>query len=271
MISTSLILLLILLTLLSMRYWFLLLKAKSMAPLFQLNPDRCQLQLSLPVFLALLWISLQFINSISREWSQWKTTSIKPNVISLETVISSCMVTLFFGAVIFCILAVSNYHSLQKLGFRANDKIGQLRDGSIGFLLSLIPVMALLFLTQSFRTEETLHPFFLLLKEHPHFSTITWILISAVIVAPLFEELIYRVILQSWLEHFLHPIGAIFISSAVFSIVHGFPDCMPLFPLAFILGTLFYYRRSYASIVITHAMFNGINLAIALANQQNPG
>ncbi|WP_145170153.1 CPBP family intramembrane glutamic endopeptidase [Gimesia aquarii] len=254
-----------------MRYWFLLLRAKSVTALFQLNPDRCQLEISLPVMLALLWISFQFINSITREWNQWQTTSIKPNVISLETVIASCMITFFFGVVIVCTLAVSHHHSLQKLGFRANDKRGQLRDGSIGFLLLLIPVMSLLLVTHSFRTEETMHPFLLLLKEHPEFSTIAWISISAVVVAPLFEELIYRVILQSWLENFLHPIVAISISSVIFSFVHGFPDCIPLFPLAFILGTLFYYRRSYASIVMTHALFNGINLAFALANQQSPG
>ncbi|MCA9013817.1 MAG: CPBP family intramembrane metalloprotease, partial [Planctomycetaceae bacterium] len=140
----------------------------------------------------------------------------------------------------------------------------------VAFLLALLPVMALLLLTYPFRTEETLHPFFQLLKEHPHFSTISWIFISAVLVAPLFEELIYRVIFQSWLEDILPPFVAILISSLVFSIVHGFPDCIPLFPLAFVLGTLFYYRRSYAANVITHALFNGINLALALANQPPP-
>ncbi len=264
MVSASLSLLLFLLTLMSIRYWFILIKAKNLTPVLPFNPDRCQLEMSLPVILVLLWISLRFVGSIV---NKWQATTIKSNAISLDAVIESCMTTFSFGAVLFLILAVSNRNSLQKLGFRVNDKLSQIRDGSIGFLLSLIPVMALLLLTLSIRSEETLHPLFLLLKEQPHFSTIIWIFISAVILAPLVEELIYRVILQSWLEDFLHPFAAILVSSLVFSIVHGFPDCIPLFPLAFVLGTLFYYRRSYAAVVITHVLFNSINLAIALSDQ----
>lgn len=264
MVSTSLFLLLFLLTLLSIRYWFLLIKAKSITPVFPLNPNRCQLEMSLPVILVILWISLRFAGSIV---SKWQTTTIKSNLISLDAVIESCMTTFSFGVILLFILVISNRNSLQKLGFRVDDQLSQIRDGSIGFLLSLIPVMALLLLTQSVRSEETLHPLFLLLKEQPHISTIIWIFISAVIVAPLVEELIYRVILQSWLEDFLHPFVAILVSSLVFSIVHGFPDCIPLFPLAFVLGTLFYYRRSYVAVVITHVLFNSINLAIALSGQ----
>lgn len=270
MVPTSLHLLLLLLTLLSMRYWFLLFQAKNCAPVFQFNTDRCQLDTSLPVFLTILWISHQLMTSVTKEWMQWQQTTVPATVISLNAVIASCVITLSFGIVLILILTLLNQNPLPKLGFRLNDKTGQLRDGAVGFLLAILPVMALLLLTQSFRTEEVMHPLFLLLKAHPQFSTITWIFISAVVVAPLFEELIYRVIFQSWLEDLLPPLAAILTSSLIFSIVHGFPDCLPLFPLALILGTLFYYRRSYAANVITHALFNGINLALALANQPNP-
>lgn len=267
MVLSSLILLLLLLTLLSTRYWFVLFKAKSMTPIFQLNTDRSQLEMSLPVFLTILWITHQLTSSIKNEWMQWQKTAVPSQVISLNTVILSCLITFSLGVVLVFILALQNQKSLRKLGFRLNDRLGQIRDGSVGFLLALIPVMALLLLTQAFRTEEAMHPLFLLLKARPQFSTISWIIISAVLIAPLFEELIYRVLFQGWLEDLLPPFAAILISSLVFSIVHGFPDCIPLFPLALILGTLFYYRRSYVSNVITHALFNGINLALALANQ----
>lgn len=264
MIPTSLHLLLLLLTLLSMRYWFRLYRTKRISSVFQLTPHRSDLEISVPVILAVLWITLQLTSTISNVIEQ------KPDVtrsISLNDIIGSCALTFAFGTVLILILTLQNSDAMQNLGFRLNHKREQLRDGSVAFLLALIPVMALLLLTHSFRSEETMHPFFQLLKEHPQFSTISWIFISAVLIAPLFEELIYRVIFQSWLENLLPPFAAILISSLVFSIVHGFPDCIPLFPLAFTLGTLFYYRRSYAAVVITHALFNGINLALALANQ----
>lgn len=267
MVLTTLILLRLLLTLLSVRYWFVFFKAKSITSLFPFYPDRCKFETPLPFFLVILWISLSFYTAMITAWRQWQTPDYSPDVIKLQDVITHCSISFSFGFVLVLFLFILNRNSMQKLGFRINDGFGQIRDGFIGFLLSLIPVMSILLVTQPFRSEETLHPLFHLLKEQPYFSTIAWIFISAVVVAPLLEELIYRVIFQSWLENFLDPLGAITVSSLIFSIVHGFPDCIALFPLAFILGTLFYYRRSYIAVVFTHSLFNSMNLGFALANQ----
>ncbi|MFK7777194.1 MAG: type II CAAX endopeptidase family protein [Gimesia sp.] len=270
MVLSSLIYIILLLALVSTRYWFLLFKAKSGTAIFPLNTDRRPLEMSFPVILVILWITLRLSMSLNVLWTKWQEIPVFTKPVSLNDVIGSSLTTFSFGVILIVMLALSNQKTMQKIGFRLNDKLGQLRDGSVGFLLALIPVIILLFITHSFRTEEVLHPLFILLKASPHFSTIFWIFISAVLVAPLFEELIYRVILQGWLEDVLPPFAAIFCSSLVFSFVHGFPDCIPLFPLAFILGTLFYYRRSFVSNVITHALFNAVNLTMALLNQQNP-
>ena len=266
----SLQLIVLLLALYSTRYWYLLFKAKSGTAVFPLNTERCSLEMSLPVVLVLLWITLRMSTSLHILWMKWQQIPVLTKTVSLNDVIGDSLTRISFGVVLFIILTLSNQKSLAKLGFHLNEKSSQLRDGSVGFLLALIPVMILLFITNSFRTEEVMHPLFILLKASPHFSTVLWIFISAVFVAPLVEELIYRVILQGWLEEVLPPFAAILCSSLVFSIIHGFPDCIPLFPLAFILGTLFHYRRSYASIVITHALFNGMMLALALVNQSIP-
>ncbi|MCA9022281.1 MAG: CPBP family intramembrane metalloprotease, partial [Planctomycetaceae bacterium] len=227
------------------------------------------LDFSFPVLLTLLWIAIQFSSSMEREWREWQQTSAPSQSITVVQIMQSSLITFTFGTILVLMLALAHFDVLQKLGFRLNDLRQQLRDGTVGFLLALLPVIALLLLTYPFRSEESLHPFFLLLKAQPHLSTISWIFISAVIIAPLFEELIYRVLFQGWLERLLPPVAAILVSSFIFSVVHGFPDCIPLFPLALVLGTLFYYRRSYFAIVVTHALFNAINLAQALANQQN--
>lgn len=269
MVPSALHLLLLLLTLLSIRYWLQLMTTRRISSVFPLNPDRYQLEFSFPVLLAMLWIAIQFTSSLEREWSEWHQTLAPSKPVTVVQIMQSSLITFCFGTILILMLALAHFDVIQKLGFRLNEIRQQLRDGAVGFLLALLPVMALLLLTYPFRSEESLHPFFLLLKAEPHFSTISWIFISAVFVAPLFEELIYRVLFQGWLERLLHPFAAILTSSLVFSIVHGFPDCIPLFPLAVVLGTLFYYRRSYIAIIVTHALFNAVNLALALANQQN--
>tara|TARA_R110002124_G_scaffold61485_4_gene168453 strand:- start:649 stop:1464 length:816 start_codon:yes stop_codon:yes gene_type:complete len=269
LVPSALHLLLLLLTLLSIRYWLQLMTTRRISSVFPLNPDRYQLEFSFPVLLAMLWIAIQFTSSLEREWSEWHQTLAPSKPVTVVQIMQSSLITFCFGTILILMLTLAHFDVIQKLGFRLNEIRRQLRDGAVGFLLALLPVMALLLLTYPFRSEESLHPFFLLLKAEPHFSTISWIFISAVIVAPLFEELIYRVLFQGWLERLLHPFAAILTSSLVFSIVHGFPDCIPLFPLAVVLGTLFYYRRSYIAIIVTHALFNAVNLALALANQQN--
>ncbi|WP_417379780.1 CPBP family intramembrane glutamic endopeptidase [Gimesia sp.] len=243
---------------------------RQITSVFPLNSERYQLEFSFPVLLAILWIAIQFASSLEREWSEWHQTLAPSKPVTVVHIMQSSLITFCFGAILILILTLSHLSAIQKLGFRLNEIRRQMHEGAVGFLLALLPVMALLLLTYPFRSEESLHPFFLLLKAEPHFSTISWIFISAVLIAPLFEELIYRVLFQGWLERLMPPFAAILISSLVFSIVHGFPDCIPLFPLAFILGTLFYYRRSYVAIVVTHALFNAVNLALALANHQNP-
>ncbi|WP_417386840.1 CPBP family intramembrane glutamic endopeptidase [Gimesia sp.] len=269
MVPSALHLLLLLLTLLSIRYWLQFIATRRLSSVFPLYPDRYQLDFSFPVLLAMIWIAMQFASSVEREWSEWHQTLAPANPVTVVQIMQSSLITFCFGAILVLMLVLAHFDVIQKLGFRLNEIRQQLRDGAVGFLLALLPVIALLLLTYPFRSEESLHPFFRLLKAEPYLSTISWIFISAVIVAPLFEELIYRILFQGWLERLLPPFAAILISSLVFSIVHGFPDCIPLFPLAIVLGTLFYYRRSYIAIVVTHSLFNAVNLALALGNQQN--
>lgn len=167
------------------------------------------------------------------------------------------------------ILVAGNLHSrtaLARLGFRCDDLPGQLKEGGEGFIASVIPVALAILLTLPLRGEETLHPYLHLLRESASPSTLGLILFAAVVLAPLKEELMFRVILQSWLEKYSSPTMAVFLSSLIFSFVHGIPDSLALFPLAVVLGVLYQRRRSYISVVTTHALFNAFNTFAALAS-----
>ncbi len=89
------------------------------------------------------------------------------------------------------------------------------------------------------------------------------IILAAGILAPLKEELLFRVILQGWLADRMKKL-AIPLTAAVFALVHGAADAPLLVPLALILGALYEYRRSYLEVVAAHAAFNGANLFAAI-------
>jgi membrane protease YdiL (CAAX protease family) len=84
------------------------------------------------------------------------------------------------------------------------------------------------------------------------------------VLAPLVEELIYRVVLQTWLQKIAPPREALIAVAIIFAAVHRLPDALPLLPLALILGYVYQQRRSFLTIVLIHMLFNAVNLILAL-------
>jgi uncharacterized protein len=138
--------------------------------------------------------------------------------------------------------------------------------GAFWFLASWGPVLAvnLAVSTLGLRGDEDKHAYLKLLDKDAAWSTVFWIALSVLVAAPLVEELIYRVILQGWLETRMPVPAAVVLVALIFSAVHQVPDCLPMFPLALILGLVYHRRHSYAAVVVLHALFNGTNLTLAL-------
>jgi membrane protease YdiL (CAAX protease family) len=136
--------------------------------------------------------------------------------------------------------------------------------GLCGFLAAVGPVLAVMLLTTSFRTEETEHEMLKLLRSIDAPLIISLICLMAVVGAPISEELTYRVALLGGMERNLGRTGALIASSTVFAAVHGFPDMLGLLPLSFILSWIYQQTRSYIAVVTTHALFNAFNLAVVL-------
>lgn len=95
--------------------------------------------------------------------------------------------------------------------------------------------------------------------------------ISAVILAPLVEELVFRGALQTSL---LRLFGerrwpALLIASAVFSIIHysvvPWQGLIPLFVLGLVFGYVYERTGSLLTPILAHAGFNAANIAIALS------
>jgi len=96
------------------------------------------------------------------------------------------------------------------------------------------------------------------------------VVIATVIIAPVFEEMLFRGLFQTMLRSFLQkPWLSILISSALFASIHQMGHWPALFALAICLGYAYEKSGSLLRPIFIHALFNGINIAATLsaANQ----
>jgi len=191
---------------------------------------------------------------------------------SLDRIRHAVLSKLVLVALIPGFLVVIFDRKFADFGFRRDNLKHQVLTGAIGFLAASLPVAAiqLLLFETGVRDGQHVHTLLVMLREHPQFSVIAWVAVSAIVSAPAAEELLYRVILQGALQSQVRPGLAIVFSSIVFSCVHAWPDPLPLFPLALILGYVFYKTNSYLAVVTLHALFNATNLILTISNVVEP-
>lgn len=114
------------------------------------------------------------------------------------------------------------------------------------------------------------HETLVVLREAFSVELLLTIVLSAVVMAPLLEELLFRGVLQTSLMRLLKGQRwiAILISAAVFSAIHGWvvptQALVPLLVLGIAWGYLYERTGSLLAPILAHAVFNAINIAIAL-------
>jgi membrane protease YdiL (CAAX protease family) len=180
-----------------------------------------------------------------------------------------CLALVLEMLVLMGLLAISVPIRADDFGLSRSQLGRNVWFGVLGFLMSILPVYTVSYAVEmaELRDEGASHTFLKLLENHPGAETIAWVSLAAVVLAPMAEELLFRVILQGWLETRLTPRAAILFVSLLFASVHyqpGRPDFLPLIPLALILGYVYYQRHSYLAVVVLHAIFNALNLALAI-------
>jgi len=131
------------------------------------------------------------------------------------------------------------------------------------FLVAYLPTAVLRILMVSLLPDAPSHPFLEMLDDGVDWNLMTLIALMAIVVAPLVEEMLYRVtILGGIWQHGSLP-AAMVVSSVLFAAAHGFPDSIALLPLAFTIGYVYVRRRSYRTVILVHFLFNTFNMAIA--------
>jgi membrane protease YdiL (CAAX protease family) len=152
-----------------------------------------------------------------------------------------------------------------------------LRAGLLGTMLALPVVMTIStlgsigLLLSGVKPPEVGHSLLNMLSDPGVTYAGVMIALSAVLIAPAAEELIYRGLIQTFLLRRLGPSRrwlVIAIASMIFALVHlgSVPWIMlpSLFALGMILGWLYEVTGSLTPSIIVHALFNGANLLLAV-------
>ncbi len=131
-----------------------------------------------------------------------------------------------------------------------------------------LPTVILRVTLLSFMQDDAQHPFLDLIQSGAGVGILLLIAGVAVILAPLMEELLYRVIILGGLIHHSSASGtsilfSVGVTSVLFAFAHGFPDSVALLPLAVAITWTYYQRRSFRTVVLVHVMFNGFNVLVA--------
>jgi len=102
-----------------------------------------------------------------------------------------------------------------------------------------------------------------------HLPLLVLMVMAAVVVAPVFEEMIFRAFLQKGLERSFGRWPAIVVTSVLFAAVHGsVPVGLQVLPLAFVMSIFYDRRRDLAASMVFHGLFNATSVALALLARQ---
>ncbi len=108
-----------------------------------------------------------------------------------------------------------------------------------------------------------------LIAQFPALPLQVLIIVLAVVIAPVVEEMLFRGLFQTVVRSYLRrPWPAIATTSLLFAMTHANPEHWPaLFVLAMGLGYSYEKSGSLFRPILMHAMFNGITIASAVLEQ----
>ena len=147
----------------------------------------------------------------------------------------------------------------------------ELRYAAEVFLAAYVPTAMLrvliVVLTEGLTGEvPDQHPFLEMMESDVGMAVLSLIVLTAVILAPIVEELQFRVVILGGIAQLGRSRLALGVSSVLFAFAHGFPDSLALLPLAFALGYTYLRRRSYITVMLVHFLFNAFNMVLAFAS-----
>jgi hypothetical protein len=151
--------------------------------------------------------------------------------------------------------------SLRELGFAAPtwSTIGIAFAGSAAGLLVVSAIGVLMETLSHQHHQQAIVRMFLQLRDP---GRIAFFALFAVIVAPVAEELFFRVFLFNVGLRYVGLWSSVVASALLFGLAHGNPiDAIPLASFGVVLSLIYYHTRNAYASMISHALFNAFSIA----------
>lgn len=198
--------------------------------------------------------------------------SAEPLTIDLGSALAMGLVWTLMGALVVTWLRSSSGATWRDFGapLSTAEATGDVVLGVLACAAMLVPVYGVQILLVLGAGLPSSHPTVEQLLADPSLETIVAAVLMAVVIAPVLEELAFRVLLQGWFERVggsraWWPIGA---SATLFALAHLGQGWAPV-PLAVLaLGLGYVYRQTHrlAPVVAMHMAFNALGLAVAVVS-----
>ncbi len=216
-----------------------------------------------PFFFAfgILSLAMTIASELTKDLPDWQS-AVVDNIVS-------CVGTTLTVVVMIILAWIHFARRLKGFGLNIKTCGKDLWVGSLN-LLAVLPliwavVRVTVFIAGLFNGHEyqmPQHQQLELVAQHPQLALQVLVFIGAVVIAPLFEELLFRGLIQTALRSFLFETGnrvwlAIVFSSALFVVMH---EDMSHWPVLFVLGLCmgYAYEKSGSLLrpIFIHAIFN---------------
>lgn len=234
-------------------------------------PRRNNMPIYMPFIPLFVWfgaISLAalIIGKLADDLGDWQSAFLNNLIL--------CIVAVVTVAVTLVLARVSFARGLTGFGLNAKTIVKDF-IAAFGNLLSIWPLLLLMILLTTFfgklvwgqQYQIQQHEELQQMTAHPQLSLRIMIIVVAVVVAPVLEEMIFRGLFQTMIRSFLaRPWLSILISSGIFATIHQDPAHWPaLFVLALCLGYAYEKSGSLLRPIFIHSLFNAITIAAVLA------
>ena len=189
-----------------------------------------------------------------------------PSSIGLVDILLSNIIFLTVGAIIFALASFSRGRKPKHVfGLRKRSKKYIIIITMAGMFVAYIAVfigsvISNFLLSTGEPKKEDLQEIVQTLMTNDDISLKIAIALSAIIFAPLIEEVIFRGYLYPVIKRFSHPIFSCVITSLLFAVIHSnLEGLIPLFLLAIVLTIFYEISKSIWVPILMHACFNGVN------------
>jgi len=239
------------------------------AALAQSAPRRNKMPFYMPFLLIIEWLIIlglttQFIDFCLQDSELWILEGV--NYLAIAVVE---LVMIFF----FIKFAGSNFsRRLKGFGLDLRSVGGDFLIAIVNFIsvypLFLITLMATVYICQQlmgsdFQMQQ--NQGLIVILQHPQIALRVLMIIFVIVIAPIFEEFLFRGLLQSTIRNVvISPWPAIVITSVIFTIMHPWMHWPALFVLSCCMGYAYERGGSLFRPVFIHAFFNAANVTAAL-------